>query len=406
MAIAHLINIYISQLELFTNMLKWVQGGISAVTGIAEPEYGADYIHPITDTVKDKQPFSIATKEDFEWRAPSSTNVETQTFYFTDLSTGIIGFAQVIHSNVVGLTKAQFTFKLFDTNTGKQIWTSTKLDDFMVKGANFYATNLKIELDEDNKTYHLVSKVNEESIVDLTFTKLAPAAKIGKDGVTIYGDDIENPWGTMRHVFWPRNNVEGTITSKNPETGEEKSFNIKGLSMFVMALQGMKPHHAAATWNFLNFHSKLLSTVLMEFTTPKSYGSTKVTIAFVSNDEGILTGSINNETVHEKTEIDEIGWPKPNAITFNIHGVDSKATDEEVANGTATPVEAKISGDLTLIERVDVMHEIPAFVKNIVSGVAGTKPYIYQMWNNLTIELNEIKETSIGYVEATFITEL
>jgi len=389
-------------------MLKWVQGGLSAVTGIAEPEYGPDFIHPITDTVKNKQPFTIATNEDFKWQSPQQTNVETQTFYFTDLSNGLIGFAQVIHSNVVGIhTTAQFTFKLFNTLTKEQIWTSTKLDDFIIKGENFYAKNLKIEMNNDGKTYHLISKVNEESIVDLIFTKLVPSVKVGKDGITIYGDDISQPWGTMRHVFWPRNKVNGTIISTNPISNETKTFNINGLSMFVMALQGMKPHHAAANWNFLNFHSNSLSTVVMEFTTPKSYASTKVSIAIVSNNEEILTVSINNEILHEKIEIDEVGWPKPNSISFKIHGVDSKSNDETILNGNATPIETKINGDLYLIERVDVMNEIPAFVKNIVSGVAGTKPYIYQFYNNeMEIELNEIKEKSIGYVETTFITEL
>ncbi|CCH43795.1 Survival factor 1 [Wickerhamomyces ciferrii] len=388
-------------------MLKWVQGGLSAVTGIAEPEYGPEYIHSITDTVKDKQHFQIATKQDFKWQSPTSTNVETQTFYFNDLTTGIIGFAQVIHSNVVGIhTTAQFTFKLFNTNTKEQIWTSTKLEDFIIKGENFYASNLKIEINDEGNEYHLVSKVNPESIVDLKFSKIAPSVKIGKDGVTIYGDDVENPWGTMRHVFWPRNKVEGSIQSTKEGSTETKNYEINGFSMFVMALQGMKPHHAAATWNFLNFHSKSLSTVVMEFTTPKSYGSTKVSLAFLSNDEGIIGSSINNEVLHLNPEIDEVGWPKPTSLEFKGHGIDSKANDEQVQSGSAKPVEWTLKGGLQLVERVDVMHEIPNFVKNLVSGVAGTKPYIYQFWDNMTIEYNEIKETSIGYLEATFITEL
>lgn len=33
-------------------MLKWIKGGISAVTGMAEPEYGKDYIHSVADRVK------------------------------------------------------------------------------------------------------------------------------------------------------------------------------------------------------------------------------------------------------------------------------------------------------------------------------------------------------------------
>ncbi|KAH3685453.1 hypothetical protein WICPIJ_003568 [Wickerhamomyces pijperi] len=377
-------------------MLKWVQSGISAVTGMAEPEYGPEYIHSITDTVKDKQPFTEATAEDFKWQKPESTNVETQTFYFTDLNQGLIGFAQVIHSNIIGMiTTAQFTFKIYNTKTAEQIWTSTKLEDFVIKGANIYAKNLSIELSEDGSTFHIVSKVNPESEVDLTITKVAPAAKIGKDGTTIYGDNIEEPWGTMRHVFWPRNTVTGEIKSTKEGSSTGQTFKIDGKSMFVMAMQGMKPHHAAAKWNFLNFQGEKASVVLMEFTTPKSYASTTVSVAFVSSDEGIIATSVKNDCKHLNTKPDgEVGWDVPQALEFDLHGV----------NTSNEPVEAKITGDLILVERVDVMAEIPQFVKNIVSGVAGTKPYVYQFWNDFTLEVGDIKETSIGYAETTFIT--
>lgn len=384
-------------------MFKWVQGGLSAVTGIAEPEYGPDYIHSVTDSVRDSQPFSKATLEDFHWVAPNFTNVETQTFYFTDLEKGLLGFAQVIHSNVVGIhTTAQFTFKVFNTKTGKQTWTSTKLEDFVIKGENFYAKDLKIEYDDASRSFHVVSNVNEDSIVDLTFVRVVEPTKIGKDGTTYYGDDVENPWGIMRHVFWPRNKVTGSI-----KTAQE-TFEIDGYSMFVMAIQGMKPHHAAATWNFLNYHSKDHSVVVMEFTTPKSYATTKVSVAIISNNEKVIATSIDNEVIHEKTHVDEeIGWPEPNAITFKLNGIDTAATDEEIKSQTFKKFNTKVSGDLTLIERVDVMNEIPTFVKNIVSGVVGTKPYIYQYWNPMTLEINDdIKETSTGYVETTFISEI
>jgi hypothetical protein len=36
------------------------------------------------------------------------------------------------------------------------------------------------------------------------------------------------------------------------------------------------------------------------------------------------------------------------------------------------------SQEIGLIEKVDVMAEIPGFVKAVVSYVAGAKPYIYQ----------------------------
>ena len=49
-------------------MLKWIKGGISAVTGMAEPEYGKDYIHSVADRVKNKQPYRETSREDFFWQ--------------------------------------------------------------------------------------------------------------------------------------------------------------------------------------------------------------------------------------------------------------------------------------------------------------------------------------------------
>ena len=52
-------------------------------------------------------------------------------------------------------------------------------------------------------------------------------------------------------------------------------------------------------------------------------------------------------------------------------------------NGTTKdgkPVEAVLEGGLgDRLDRIDVMGEVPAFVKNIVAAAAGTKPYIYQV---------------------------
>ncbi len=41
---------------------------------------------------------------------------------------------------------------------------------------------------------------------------------------------------------------------------------------------------------------------------------------------------------------------------------------------------AECSGSLgPRIDRVDIMAEVPKFVKQIVAGAAGTRPYIYQV---------------------------
>lgn len=400
-------------------MWKLVQSGLSVVAGTAEPEYGPDSIHPVGYDVKEGEPlYSDLTIDDLKYVSPNHTNVETQTFYFED--TKHAGFAQVIHSNVIGLhTTAQFTFKIFEKTTPQDfIWTSTKLDNFTIEnGTDFKADNLSIVLNKDKiDTYHIDSSVNKLTEVHLTVKRIGSGVKFGKDGTTYYGTEIENPWGSMRHVFWPRCHVNGNIILRDvkpdqdlenlePEQIEyvvKENVNITdGLTMYVMALQGMKPHHAAATWDFLNYQSDKYSVVLMEFTTPPSYNKTKVSIAMVLDKEGkVLLGTMDNDTKHLETKVDETsGWEVPAKISYTMKDEKDK-------------IEVEVVGELkNLCERVDVMAEIPQFVKSIVSGVSGTKPYIYQFSNTMELTIKrdgKVEATDSGYTysESTFITAI
>lgn len=230
---------------------------------------------------------------------------------------------------------------------------------------NFYADNVAFELSEDGTTYSLKSMTNEASIVNITVKRVAPGFQAGKDGKTYYGTDPKSPWGSMRHAFWPRNTCEGTIVTN------DGPIDFKGKALFIHALQGMKPHHAAAKWTFFNFQGPTFSAVMMEYTTPPSYGSTVVNVGgIVKNDEILCAGSSNSAT-HTKIKGDpENDWPEPEAIK----GVWGGKTKD------GRTVEAVLEGPLdTRLDRVDVMAEVPGFVKNIVAAAAGTKPYIYQV---------------------------
>ena len=65
----------------------------------------------------------------------------------------------------------------------------------------------------------------------------------------------------------------------------------------------------------------------------------------------------------------------------------------------------------TYTDRVDVMAEVPGFVKKIVAGAAGTKPYIYQYpsgQKKVTLKLKlgdgqEVVEEGSYFSEASFI---
>lgn len=110
---------------------------------------------------------------------------------------------------------------------------------------------------------------------------------------------------------------------------------------------------------------------MMEYTTPPSYGSTVVNVGGIATDGKILCAGSSNSAKHSEIKGDpENNWPEPGAVAFSWNGTD--------AEGQA--VEALVEGSLgTRLDRVDVMAEVPKFVKQIVAGAAGTKPYIYQV---------------------------
>jgi hypothetical protein len=236
--------------------------------------------------------------------------------------------------------------------------------EFSEDKLNFYAENCAIELSEDGTTYTIKSLTNENSIVNITVTRVAPGFKIGNDGTTYFGTDPTAPWGSMKHLFWPRNTVEGTIV-----TGDGP-IDFKGQALFIHALQGMKPHHAAAKWDFANFQGPNYSAILMQFITPPSYGSTMVNVGGIVKGNEIIYAGCSNTATHTKVNEDAVNdWPEPQSVKYEWTG---KTKDGK-------EVSAVLETELDRLDRLDVMAEVPGFVKNIVAAAVGTKPYIYHV---------------------------
>jgi hypothetical protein len=110
---------------------------------------------------------------------------------------------------------------------------------------------------------------------------------------------------------------------------------------------------------------------MMDFTTPPSYGSSVVNVGAIVKDDQILYAGTTNVASHAETKLDsETGWREPAAVKFQWNGT----TKEGKA------VSAELSGGLSeRLDKVDVMAEVPGFVKTIIGGVSGAKPYIYQV---------------------------
>ncbi|KAF2188196.1 oxidative stress survival, Svf1-like protein [Zopfia rhizophila CBS 207.26] len=377
-------------------MFNWAKQQLANVAGTQEPEYGPTAIQAV-GTHEGDPAYTELTRDDLKWVAMESTSVETQTFYLmTD--GGHIGFVQVIYSNVAGLrTTSQFNCRIFYPD-GKTptLWSSDPLENYGFDEHQFafFADGVSVELSEDGSSYTIKSATNENSLVNLKFTRAAPGFVGGKNGTTYFGTDPKNPWGSMRHAFWPRCNVEGTIITKDEE------LDCKGRGFFSHALQGMKPHHAAARWNFVNFQSPTYSAIFMEFTTPPSYGSTVVRVGGIATDGKLLFAGTSCDSKHTETKPDaETEWPEPTSVSYHWQG---KTEDGKEAS-------ADLSGSLgERLDRVDIMAEVPGFVKAIIASAAGTKPYIYQYAPKMTLEVKvgeEVKkEEGTVFTEATFIS--
>lgn len=138
----------------------------------------------------------------------------------------------------------------------------------------------------------------------------------------------------------------------------------------------------------------------MEFKTPPSYGSTIVRVSGIATDNKLLTAGINGDVKHLETKQDSDNeWPEPTSASYHWVG----KTDD------GKEITAEISGPLgNKYDRVDVMAEVPGFIKTIVASAAGTKPYIYQYAPKLTIKVkvgDEVKEEEgVLFAEATFIS--
>ncbi|GAB7338681.1 hypothetical protein MBLNU457_5406t1 [Dothideomycetes sp. NU457] len=371
-------------------MMNWAKKQLADVAGTREPIYGPSAIQSVAEQTT-TTPYTELTRDDMKWAVMNSTNVETQTFYVM-ADNGHIGMVQVIYSNVAGIrTTAQFNTRIFFPDNKPILFSSDPLEKYGVDKSklNFHAQGCKVDLSEDGKTYAINSTTNKKSVVDLKFTQTAPGFVVGKNGFSTFGTDPKKPWGSMRHAFWPRCKVEGSIIT------HEGPIDFKGTGMLSHALQGMKPHHAAATWNFVNFLSPTYSAIMMEFVTPPSYGSTTVNVGGIVTDGKILYAGTNNTAKHTDVKPDpDNGWPEPTAAKFTWSG-----------NG----VEAVLEGPYgKRVDRVDIMAEVPGFVKQIVAGAAGTKPYIYQFAPNMTLKIKdngeEKQEQGRLFTEATFIS--
>ncbi|OAV94266.1 hypothetical protein PTTG_07431 [Puccinia triticina 1-1 BBBD Race 1] len=400
-------------------------------------------VHPTSSRYQPGDLLGELKDEDTSWLAQSSGFVtETQTFYLT-LPGGKLAMCQVIHS-AIGLwyPQIQFTFRFVDQASGVHHWKSTNVTSFKTPPAPSGSSSVKYDrrsckadqfsilLDPAQPDRYTVTGKHDDSVqVQFSVTRMAdvPGWKLGHDargGLTYFGrlaskepskggpDYGAGGDGYLVHRFWPRCSVSGRLVV-NGQTVELEGSR----AIFVHAIQGMRPNLIASRWNFCNFQSVRpldssaggaeetdpgVSLTLMEFTTvPGSYGPPQtISIGSIVVGDKLVglccspnpSELVDSQTVHQAPLLHDLdtGYQAPSAIKFQWLAPvlnSSASAPTSAAAELVLDLQAKRLSDKEsyvtkgLIEKVDVMAQIPYLVKKVISAVAGARPYIYTWLN-------------------------
>jgi hypothetical protein len=300
---------------------------------------------------------------------------------------------------------------LYKPDTKEQIWKSVNVSKFTApppatSGRQYDKRSCKADqfsiihnASGDFETYTISANPADDLQIHLVVTREAAGYKFGngpKGGFSYFGADTTKPDGYAVHRFWPRTKAAGHVIHKG------RAIMAEGHGMFVHAIQGMRPNLVAASWNFADFQSDELggiSAIQMEYTTIDSYGrkgpgSGGVVVNLGSLVVGGKLISVSGETrwpdareaapeyisraEHMDATLDpETGYKQPQQIKFSwtaplIEGGDKISAFCLLDVGTPDTPRG-------LLQKVDVLAEIPYVIKKFVNYVAGTKPYIYQV---------------------------
>ena len=355
------------------------------------------------------------------------SKIETQTLYFTDLESGVSGFIQILYSHVLGgfYRGFQLNFKIFshkkDVASDFEIWETYKLNDmefvksasksenYVYLGAKGKKTSIaftKNPKKKTNKKYYanldIDIEIPKKDLIIHLQAFLGDGFMISPSGCSYYLDkeinykednlsDIKRSGRTsekyMRHLFMPNGYVEGHIEYTKGDDLLEINL-VKVPVVYIDAVQGLLPNKAARMWNFLCFKSKSYTVTLMEFITTEEYGSVTVSIWSISeNDKLTSIGSqIDNDRIVRYKEVDvdkETGWEYPTTVKFDF------------MNGDKMKIK-----NMNMVNRFDILGELPSAVRKAAQSIANIKPYLYQYCQEA--EFRGEKGTSI--VEATFIS--
>lgn len=292
-----------------------------------------------------------------------------------------------------------FTCRFYDPESNTSVFKNINMSKFeLSEDKRSVKTDFfNIQLDASQRIFK-INITHPELVVSLDFNCVDKGFKVG-EGKTYLGGDQSSAAGYVSHKFWPRAFAKGTFIVN------QHIHEIEGDGMFIHAIQGMQPQLIASNWNFLNFHSKEASIAMMQFQTTKQYGSVNINQgSLVLNDKLVCVSVENTVELLDLKKDEDTDYNIPEKVKMTWKG---KTIKEEGIEPKDVSI-VMISEPKNLIDKIDVLSEIPYFIRKIVQSLI-VKPYIYQWLDNTTAEITigDEKTTVEGYCfqELVFVSE-
>ncbi|CCF58413.1 hypothetical protein KAFR_0E02600 [Kazachstania africana CBS 2517] len=348
-----------------------------------------------------------------------NSKLETQTVYFIDLNSKISGFIQILYSNVMnGFYKGfQLNFKFFscdkDVNQEFEIWESFKIDnvEFIKKHDDLYmgavgngisfkfhhgnddhymgTLRIKTNLRDRNIRFDLHVDLGDGFIINPNGSSIYLTKPVSIDNIDTIDKSVVK--GYMRHLFVPKGKINGTIEYEKDKIKKTIELNEIPIA-YLDAVQGLLPSKAAKRWNFMFFKSANYTILVIEYQTTPEYDNQKITMwSILHKDEIISIGSqVDNDEVvkFKQTQLDSTnGWRYPTAMSFNFRKSDTETYKLKLSK-------------MNLVNRYDILGELPSIIRKLASGIANIKPFLYQYCQAARF----MEEDGICIAESTFIS--
>lgn len=238
--------------------------------------------------------------------------------------------------------------------------------------------HFNITLDAAQKVYK-IQITHPELVVSMDFERVDQGFKVG-EGKTYLGGtgDSASANGYVSHKFWPRATAKGTFII------DKALHEVEGHGMFIHAIQGMQPQLIASNWNFVNFQAKDAALSMMQFQTTKQYGAININQGSIVLHDKLISVCVENgvELLDLKKD-EETDYDIPQRIKLTWKGKTIKQEGEEEAKDVSVEMIVTVKN---LIDKIDVLNEIPWFLKKLVQAFV-VKPYIYQWLDTATAEI-------------------